>query len=128
MMTQQQMIDMVRRYFAAVDSEDLMTLQQLLAADCVFSVETHGVELIGWAQIEEMFKRLWRNHAAVRHQQFVYVAAPEDNRISTQFQVVNTHHNGSVVHKSNCNFFKITNHTFSRVAVYMAGQNTLNGD
>jgi len=124
-MQRQEMIDLVIKYFAGVDGEDFATIKSTLTEDCVFSVETHGVELHGLAEISTMFDRLWSRHAAVRHQDFVFVPSPEDNRIAVRFAVVNRHHDGTLAHKSNCNFFEIQGTKFSRVAVYMAGENTL---
>ncbi len=125
-MNETEMIDLVRRYFDGVDREDFATLSATLTDDCVFTVETHGVRLQGSAEIKAMFVRLWDNHASVRHQDFVYVPAPDNDRIAVRFAVVNTHHDGSLTHKSNCNFFEIRDGRFVRVAVYMAGENTLN--
>jgi hypothetical protein len=124
-MTRQEMITLVERYFAGVDGEDFAAINSTLTEDCVFTVETHGVELIGVAQISGMFDRLWSRHAAVRHEGFVYVPAPEDDRIAVRFAVINTHDDETLVHKSNCNFFEVRGDRFSRVAVYMAGENTL---
>jgi uncharacterized protein (TIGR02246 family) len=126
-MTKSEIIALVERYFSAVDGADFPAIAAMLTPDCVFSVETHGVELRGVAQIRAMFDRLWADHAAVRHQDFVHVAAPGDNRIATRFRVVNTGHDGKPTHKSNCNFFEIRDGKFCRVAVYMAGANTLHG-
>ena len=122
----QAMIGLVKRYFAGVDDEDFASVSATLAENCIFTVETHGVRLQGHAEIEGMLTRLWGNHAAVRHQDFVFVPAPGDGRIAVSFAVVNTHHDGSVTHKSNCNFFEFADGRFTRVAVYMAGENTLN--
>ena len=122
------MIDLVARYFSAVDREDVEAVNATLANDCVFTVETHGVRLEGHDAIAGMMRRLWANHAAVRHEDFVYVPAPDDGRIAVRFAVVNTHHDGGVTHKSNCNFFEISDGRFNRVAVYMAGANTLDTD
>lgn len=126
------MIDLAERYFAAIDAEDFAAVAATLTADCVFSVETHGVRLEGHDAIRGMLERLWAGHAAVRHEDFVHVAAEADRdgdgvgRIATRFSVVNTRHDGGVEHKSNCNFFEIRDGRFARVAVYMAGENTLN--
>jgi ketosteroid isomerase-like protein len=125
-MTQQEMIDLVNKYFSGVDGEDIAAILETLTSNCIFTVETHGVRLQGHKQINAMFDRLWSNHAGVKHQDFVYVASPAEGQIATRFQVVNTHHNGQVTHKSNCNFFEIVDGQFSSVAVFMAGQNTLN--
>ena len=124
-MKEKEMIDLVKRYFNGVDNEDIAAVSATLTDDCVFTVETHGVRLQGSEEIKGMFMRLWDNHASVRHQEFVYVPAPKDDRIAVRFAVVNTHHDGSQTHKSNCNFFEIRDRRFVRVAVYMAGENTL---
>ena len=118
--------DMVRRYFAAVDSEDLAGILALLTDDCVFSVETHGVVLNGHAEVSGMFRRLWADHREVRHRNFRFVAL--GSRAAVQFLVENVELDGSLTHKSNCNFFDVTEDRFSRVAVYMAGPNTLDAE
>ena len=118
-------IDLVRRYFAAVDGEQLDDILALLTEDCVFSVETHGVVLKGHTEIADMFRRLWGNHKAVRHHAFRYVCDQDSTRVSTQFQVENTELDGRLTCKSNCNFFDIVDGRFRAVAVYMAGANTL---
>lgn len=124
-MTKKEMIELVGRYFASVDGEDFAAIESTLTEDCVFTVETHAIRLVGLDEIREMFVRLWDDHAAVRHYDFVHVAAPDDGRIAARFSVVNTHRDGRQIHKSNSNFFEIRDGRFSRVAVYMAGENTL---
>lgn len=119
------MIELVGRYFDGVDGEDFAAISGTLTDDCVFTIETHGVRLQGLAEIEGMFRRLWANHAAVRHEGFVFVPAPDHGRIAVRFAVINTHHDGSLTHKSNCNFFEIRDGRFTHVAIYMAGENTL---
>ncbi len=124
-MTKQEMTELVRRYFSGVDHEDFDVIRQTLREGCVFTVETHGVTLRGIDEISGMFDRLWSNHAAVCHRDFVFVPDPDANRIAVRFAVVNSHHDGSKTHKSNCNFFEIEDGKFKTVAVYMAGENTL---
>ena len=124
-MTREEMINLTKRYFDAVDGENFNALSKTLTDDCVFTVETHGVRLSGREELQGMFQRLWRNHSAVLHRKFVYVVAPENQLIATQFQVVNTRHDGRKVQKSNCNFFKVREGRFCNIAVYMAGENTL---
>jgi len=124
-MTRQQMIDLVNKYFTGVDEEDIASIKEALTPDCIFSVETHGVELQGHDKIEKMFKRLWENHEAVKHHKFIYVPCPDENRIAVRFQVDNTLLDGQMIHKSNCNFFEVKDDKFERVAVYMTGHNTL---
>jgi len=124
-MPAQSHISLVKDYFSAVDGERLEDILALLHKNCVFTVETHGVLLQGSEQISEMFHRLWSNHAGVRHFDFRFVG--EGPRVSVQFQVRNTELDGSVTGKSNCNFFDVEDGRFTRIAVYMAGPNTLEG-
>ena len=118
-------IDLVKRYFAAVDREDIDELLSTLTPNCLFTVETHGVQLSGHSEITGMFRRLWDSHAAVLHHKFTFISDPATNRIASKFTVVNTEHDGSHTLKSNCNFFEISGQRFSAVAVYMTGTNTL---
>jgi hypothetical protein len=124
-MTRDELIGLVETYFGAVDGENFETLREVLTADCVFSVETHGIELAGIDAIEGMFRKLWTDHASVQHKDFTHVADIQDGRIASRFTVVNTEHDGSLTYKSNCNFFETQGNQFSTVAVYMAGANTL---
>lgn len=124
-MTREELIVAVERYFGAVDGEDFETLKAVLAADCVFSVETHGIALTGIDAIEGMFRKLWADHKSVQHRDFTHVPDENGHRVASRFTVVNTEHDGSLTYKSNCNFFEVSGMQFSRVAVYMAGANTL---
>ena len=125
-MTDQDLIELVKTYFAAVDAEDMAGVMATLTPDCMFSVETHGVQLHGHAEIKGMFGRLWSAHAAVKHVDFTFVPSAAEGRIAAQFRVINTLHDGGKVFKSNCNFFHVRSGAFDTVAVYMAGENTLN--
>lgn len=124
-MQRDELIGLVERYFGAVDGEDFETLSGVMTGDCVFTVETHGVELHGIAAIEAMFRKLWADHAAVQHKDFTHVPDVDGGRVASRFTVVNTEQDGSLTYKSNCNFFEVRDGRFSRVAVYMAGANTL---
>lgn len=124
-MTPDDQIALVARYFDAVDAQRLEDILDTLTEDCVFAVETHGVLLQSPAQISGMFHRLWANHRAVRHHSFRYLPSLCGTRIAAQFQVENTELDGSLTAKSNCNFFDLQTGRFARIAVYMAGPNTL---
>lgn len=119
---------MVIDYFHFVDTEDLSSILKLLTRDCVFTVETHGVRLIGNEEISAMFERLWDHHQWVKHDQFHFVEETSGNDIAVRFRVTNKLKNGELVNKSNCNFFTIQNGLFTEIRVYMAGENTLNKD
>lgn len=118
--------DLVLQYFKGVDEKNIDAILKTLTKDCVFSIETHGVKLVGHEEITSMFKRLWKNHASVAHKEFYFVKDAMSNQIAVRFQVKNILHNGQIISKSNCNFFTLKGGTFSEVRVYMAGENTLN--
>lgn len=119
------MKDMVLKYFRGVDEEDINMIMETLTEDCLFSVETHGVRLVGHDAIRGMFDRLWANHAWVKHDQFHFVEDQNSDDIAVRFQVTNQLHDGRNVYKSNCNFFTARDGRFSEVRVYMTGENTL---
>ena len=118
--------ELILNYFKGVDEENINKILKTLTVDCVFSIETHGIELIGHQEITGMFKRLWKNHKSVEHKEFCFVKDPISNQIAVRFQVKNVLRNGQCVLKSNCNFFTLKDGLFSEVRVYMAGENTLN--
>ena len=97
-----------------------------MTEDCVFSIETHGIKLVGHDEITSMFKRLWKNHASVEHKDFYFAKDAMKNQVAVRFQVINILHNNQIISKSNCNFFTLKDGIFSEVRVYMAGENTLN--
>ena len=117
--------ELVLNYFKGVDEENINKILKTLTVDCVFSIETHGIELIGHQEITGMFKRLWKNHKSVEHKEFCFISDPISNQVAVRFQVKNILHNGQIVFKSNCNFFTLKDGIFSEVRVYMAGENTL---
>ena len=119
---------LVTAYFKGVDDQDIDLILGTLDEDCVFAVETHGVRLGGHAEITGMFERLWADHISVLHDRFHFVDADNGRDIAVRFHVTNTLHDGSLVHKSNCNFFTVNNGKFNSVRVYMSGENTLRND
>ena len=118
--------NLVLKYFKGVDEENISSVLDTLTEDCVFSIETHGIKLVGHDEITSMFKRLWKNHASVEHKDFYFVKDAVKNQVAVRFQVINILHNDQIISKSNCNFFTLKDGIFSEVRVYMAGENTLN--
>ena len=118
--------ELVLAYFKGVDEENIDAILETLTEDCVFSIETHGIKLVGHKEIISMFKRLWKNHKSVEHKEFYFVKDPIGNQIAVRFQVKNVLRDDQIVSKSNCNFFTLKDGVFSEVRVYMAGENTLN--
>ena len=118
--------NLVLKYFKGVDEENISSVLDTLTEDCVFSIETHGIKLVGHDEITSMFKRLWKNHASVEHKDFYFVKDAMKNQVAVRFQVINILLNNQIISKSNCNFFTLKDGIFSEVRVYMAGENTLN--
>jgi hypothetical protein len=118
--------NLVLKYFKGVDEENISSVLDTLTENCVFSIETHGIKLVGHDEITSMFKRLWKNHASVEHKDFYFVKDAMKNQVAVRFQVINILHNDQIISKSNCNFFTLKDGIFSEVRVYMAGENTLN--
>ena len=118
--------NLVLQYFKGVDEEDIDAILKTLTEDCVFSIETHRIKLVGHEEITSMFKRLWKNHKSVEHKEFNFVKDHTSNQVAVRFQVKNDLLNGQFIFKSNCNFFTLRDGLFSEVRVYMAGENTLN--
>ena len=118
--------ELVLDYFKGVDEENIDAILETLTENCVFSIETHGIKLVGHKEITSMFKRLWKNHKSVEHKEFYFVKDPNGNQIAVRFHVKNVLRDDQIVSKSNCNFFTLKDGIFSEVRVYMAGENTLN--
>ena len=118
--------ELVLAYFKGVDEENIDAILETLTEYCVFSIETHGIKLVGHKEIISMFKRLWKNHKSVEHKEFYFIKDPIGNQIAVRFQVKNVLRDDQIVSKSNCNFFTLKDGIFSEVRVYMAGENTLN--
>ena len=117
--------DLVLKYFKAVDDQDLGSILETMKPDCLFRVETHSVQLNGQKEIEQMFRRLWRNHKSVKHENFYFIEDDRTGSVAVRFNVVNSLDDGGLVFKSNCNFFTLDKNLFSEVRVYMTGENTL---
>ena len=125
-MTDNEVIGLVRRYFAAVDAGNLAGVLDTLAIDCKFSVETHGIELNGHHELTGNVSAPLaqpRRHGP-RPEELHPRRLPGPHRAAL-FQVVNTGHDGSATLKSNCDFFTIERGRSLRMQVYMIGETTL---
>jgi len=106
--------NLVLQYFKGVDEEDIDAILKTLTEDCVFSIETHRIKLVGHEEITSMFKRLWKNHKSVEHKEFNFVKDHMSNQVAVRFQVKNVLLNGQFIFKSNCNFFTLRDGLFSK--------------
>lgn len=123
------LVDMVERYFNAVDTYDMEGVLSLFNEDAVFTIQSaHAVHEGRDGGIRQMFVELFDNYKRhMRHVHFRHVADPENNRVASQFTVELTDAGGNDIRLTNANFFYLENGKFSRVFVYMSdGINVLN--
>ncbi len=124
--TEADLIELAETYFAAVDAKDMAGALRWLAPDCVFTIETGQVTHQGRdTGIQGMFERLFERYAEIWHGDFRHTIDAANGRIASQFNVRNTEPSGTVHTKRNCNFFTVENGLFTRISVYMSGENTL---
>ena len=116
---------LAERYFAAVDRMDLQATLACFAPDAHFTIATFNTVYTGRdTELRAMFERLNSRYARVWHGNFDHVVqAPE--RIACRFRVENTTHDGQLLVKNNCNFFRLRGDVFDEVFVYMSGDNSL---
>jgi ketosteroid isomerase-like protein len=122
-------IQLVERYFGAVDRKDLVATLDCFTPDATFTIATFDTVHRGRDEgIRTMFERLNTRYAKVWHGDFDHVVQPP-LRIASRFRVENTLSDGSVRVKHNCNFFCLDvsggQPRFDQVVVYMSGDNSL---
>ncbi|TYB49672.1 nuclear transport factor 2 family protein [Actinomadura chibensis] len=123
------LVDMVERYFNAVDDYDIDGVLSLFNEDAVFTIQSaHSVHTGRDEGIRQMYVELFENYRRhMRHIHFRHVADPDNNRVASQFTVELTDNDGNDITLTNANFFYLENGKFSRVYVYMSdGANVLN--
>ncbi|MFC5996528.1 nuclear transport factor 2 family protein [Pseudonocardia hispaniensis] len=123
------LIDMVERYFDAVDKYDLDGVLSCFNEEAVVTIQTaHSVHSGRDDDVRQMYIELFDNYKRnMRHIHFRHVVDPDNNRIASQFEVELTDNDGNQITLTNCNFFYLENGRFSRVYIYMSdGMNVLN--
>lgn len=123
--TASELVELVERYFAAVDQMDLEATLACFDPDAIFTVATYDTVYRGRdTGIRGMFERLNSRYSRVWHGSFDHVIHPP-NRVACQFRVENILLDGSLRIKNNCNFFSVRGTRFDAVQVYMSGDNSL---
>jgi ketosteroid isomerase-like protein len=119
------LIELVERYFAAVDRMDLAATLDCFAPDARFTIATYDTTFEGRGDgLRGMFERLFARYQRVWHGDFDHVVQPP-GRIASRFRVENTSFGGGLSVKHNCNFFRVQGGRFVEVFVYMSGDNSL---
>ncbi len=121
-------VDIVtKRYFDAVDKQDLQRVLDCFHADATLKELTSNTEHRGRELgIKKMFEGLFDAHSRIWHGNFVHTVDVEGQAICSQFSVeVTPHASGQELRYENCNRFYLLDGKFDRVYVYMSGDNLL---
>ncbi|EED35874.1 conserved hypothetical protein [Luminiphilus syltensis NOR5-1B] len=121
-------VDIVtKRYFDGVDNFDLQKVLDCFHEDAVLTEVTSKTVHEGRDQgIKTMFEGLFDAHSVIWHGNFVHTADTESEAICSQFSVeVTPKGSDECLRYENCNRFYLKDGKFTRVFVYMSGDNLL---
>lgn len=121
-------VDIVtKRYFHGVDKCDMDMVLDCFHEDAVLTEVTSMTVHEGRDEgIRRMFEGLFDAHSRIWHGNFVHTADTESEAICSQFSVeVTPKETGQELRYENCNRFYLKDGKFSRVFVYMSGENLL---
>ena len=119
------LIQLVERYFAAVDRKDVEATLACFASDATFFIASHQLRHEGRdTAIRAMYERLNARYETLWHGDFDHVVETP-SRVASRFTVVNTSAERRLPAKFNCNFFRVRDGLFDQVVVYMSGDNSL---
>ena len=122
-----QLVDLVERYFAALDDGDLETVLDSYTEDAIFTIQSaHSPHVGRDTGIRSMYSDYIASYAKIRHVHFRHVVDVENQRIASQFRAEMSDHEGAETVLTSSNFFYVEDGRFSRVYVYMSdGKNVL---
>lgn len=124
--TAEAMIEVIDRYFDAVDAGDVEATLAVLTPDCTLSVVTDNIAHKGRdSGIRRMFKRRAKNLDKAWHGNRRYVADPKTGTAATRFDVRSTFKDGGKRSMDNINFFEFKGLKLHRISIWMSGENTL---
>jgi hypothetical protein len=120
-------VDIVtKRYFEGVDTYNMDMVLDCFHDDAVLREMTSDTTHDGKEKIKEMFVGLFGAHSRVWHGNFVHTVDTDEHAICSQFSVeVTSKETGELNRYENCNRFYLKDGKFSRVFVYMSGENLL---
>ncbi len=121
-------VDIVtKRYFHGVDNYDMDMVLDCFHEDAVLTEVTSMTVHEGRDEgIRKMFEGLFDAHSRIWHGNFVHTADVDSEAICSQFSVeVTPKEAGTELRYENCNRFYLDDGKFSRVFVYMSGENLL---
>jgi ketosteroid isomerase-like protein len=120
-------VDIVtKRYFHGVDNRLMDLILDCFDEDAVLTEATSGTVHKGREGIRKMFETLFSSFDRIWHGNFVHTADPVANAVCSQFSVeIEPKGSGKTLRYENCNRFYMKDRRFSRVFVYMSGDNLL---
>ncbi len=121
-------VDIVtKRYFHGVDNYNMEQVLDCFHEDAVLTEVTSMTVHEGReAGIRKMFEGLFAAHDRIWHGNFVHTADTDSEAICSQFSVeVTPKGQSELLRYENCNRFYLKDGKFSRVFVYMSGENLL---
>jgi len=122
----EEMIALVERsYFYNVDNKQLEATVSCFTEGAELIVQTAGVSHNGQGEIRRMLRDFMRDNAVIYHGEFSHVVDVDNQLIASQFLARIERYDGSEVSMRNCNFFVVKNGQFSKVTIYMSGENPL---
>ncbi len=115
-----------KRYFHGVDNYDMDMVLDCFHEDATLTEVTSMTVHEGRdAGIRTMFEGLFDAHERIWHGNFVHTADTESEAVCSQFSVEVTPKGGEELRYENCNRFYLKDGKFTRVFVYMSGENLL---
>ena len=122
----EEMIALVERsYFYNVDNKHLEPTISCFTEDAELIVQTASVSHNGKGEIRRMLRDFMRDNEVIYHGDFSHVVDVDNQLIASQFLARIERSDGSEVSMRNCNFFVLQNGRFSKVTIYMSGENPL---
>ncbi len=122
-----QLVDLVERYFAALDDGDLETVLDCYTEDAIFTVQSaHSPHAGRDTGVRATYEEFIAAYARIRHVHFRHVVDVENQRIASQFRAEMMGHDGIETVLTSANFFYVRDGKFNRVYVYLSeGTNVL---
>ncbi|UTW08929.1 nuclear transport factor 2 family protein [Pseudomonas benzenivorans] len=121
-----QLSDMAtQKYFANVDSKNMAAVLDCFHEDVSFTIQTDNLTHYGHPGVRKMFDNLFSNFEEIWHGDFELAIDVETQTICSRFNVYLKDAQGNETRLRNCNFWYVKDGKFSRVFVFMSGENVL---
>lgn len=125
-LTRDELIELAtQKYFANVDRKAMAPVLDYCNEDVQFTIQTDNLTHSGHAGVRKMFENLFSGYEEIWHGDFEVAADEQSQTVCARFNVYLKDHQGNETRLKNCNFWYVENGRFSRVFVFMSGENVL---